>query len=112
MGESDYYTLVAKILVYLYRKYKRERIDENYILPRTWDFPVSVEQLIDTLVMMREQGFVKDGFVEGLGGVIAYMEFEKLKITPAGIDYLQNNPTIKKACRGLKEAKSIASFFA
>ena len=74
MGKSDYYTIVAKVLVYLYKKYKRINLDEDYIAPMTKDY-------------------------------------QSLKITPEGIDYLQDNSKIKKICETLKEAKAIWELF-
>lgn len=35
MAKDDYYTLVAKILVYLYKKYKQKDVEEDYISPLT-----------------------------------------------------------------------------
>ena len=58
MGKTDYYTIAAKILVYLYKKYKHARIDEDYITPMTKDFPISKEQLDETISMMMEQNFI------------------------------------------------------
>ena len=33
MTNDDYYTIVAKILVYLYKKYKQKDIEKDYIFP-------------------------------------------------------------------------------
>ncbi len=44
MAKDDYYTIVAKILVYLYKKYKQKDIEQNYILPMTKNFPIYEEQ--------------------------------------------------------------------
>lgn len=54
MAKDDYYTLVAKILVYLYKKYKQKEIEKDYISPLTKDFPVKDEQLMETVSMMIE----------------------------------------------------------
>lgn len=45
MVKDDYYTIVAKILVYLYKKYKQKDIEQDYITPMTKDFPIKEEQL-------------------------------------------------------------------
>lgn len=112
MGKSDYYTIVAKILVYLYKKYKRLPVDENYIMPMTKDFPIPDEQLMETVIMMKEQGFVTVGKTGAWGGDIVMVDYESLKITPAGIDYLHDNSKIRKVCETLKEALTIMEFFA
>lgn len=111
MGKTDYYTIVAKILVHLYKKYKHTRIDEDYITPTTKDFPIPKEQLDETIAMMMEQNFITGNIVKAWGGDIVILDYQSLKITPEGIDYLQDNSKIKKICETLKEAKSIWELF-
>lgn len=111
MAEDDYYTLVAKILVHLYKKYKQKDIEEDYIYPLTKDFPVKEEQLIETISMMIEQGLIKGTYIKIWGGDIAVVNYNSLKITPSGIDYLQDNSKIRKICETLIEAKSIWELF-
>lgn len=111
MAKDDYYTLVAKILVYLYKKYKQKDIDKDYISPLTKDFPVKEEQLIETISMMIEQGLIKGAYTKTWGGDIVFVDYNSLKITPSGIDYLQDNSKIRKICETLIEAKSIWELF-
>lgn len=111
MGKTDYYTIVAKILVYLYKKYKHINSDEDYIVPMTKDFPISEDQLLETITMMEEQKFIKGNIVKAWGGDIVTVDYQSLKITPEGIDYLQDNSKIKKICETLKEAKTIWELF-
>lgn len=59
MAKNDYYTIVAKILVYLYRKYKGLTSDNEKIIPMSSDYPVEEKQLMETIGMMQEQGFIK-----------------------------------------------------
>ena len=99
MAKDDYYTLVAKILVYLYKKYKQKDVEEDYISPLTKDFPVKEEQLMETVSMMIEQGLVKGTCVKAWGGDIVM------------IDYLQDNSKIRKICETLIEAKPIWDLF-
>lgn len=111
MSQDDYYVLVAKILVYLYKKYKQNDVDEDYIAPMTKDFPVKEEQLMETIAMLIGQGYVKGKYVKSWGGDIVMIDYHSLKITPAGIDYLQDNSKIRKICETLEEAKTIWKFF-
>lgn len=111
MGKTDYYTIVAKILVYLYKKYKHIATDEDYIAPMTKDFPIGAEQLNETIDMMKEQGFLRGDFTKVWGDDIVMIDYKSLKITPAGIDYLQDNSKIRKICETLKDAKSIWELF-
>lgn len=59
MAKNDYYTIVAKILVYLYRKYKGLTSDSEKIIPMSDDYLVEEKQLIETIGMMQEQNFIK-----------------------------------------------------
>lgn len=111
MAKDDYYTLVAKILVYLYKKYKQKDVEEDYISPLTKDFPVKEEQLMETVSMMIEQGLVKGTCVKALSGDNVIIDYQSLKITPDGIDYLQDNSKIRKICETLIEAKPIWELF-
>lgn len=111
MGKTDYYTIVAKILVYLYKKYKHIAADEDYITPMTRDFPIRSEQLDETIDMMESQGFLKGNITKAWGGDIVMIDYKSLKITPTGIDYLQDNTKIRKICETLKEAKAIWELF-
>ena len=111
MGKTDYYTIVAKILVYLYKKYKHMELDGDYISPLTKHFPILSEQLDETVVMMESQGLLTGKITKAWGGDIAIVDYYSLKITPAGIDYLQDNSKIRKICETLKEAAMIWELF-
>ena len=111
MAKDDYYTIVAKILVYLYKKYKQKDIDHDYISPLTKDFPIKEEQLLETVSMMMEQGLVKGNCTKAWAGDIVMVDYNSLKITPTGIDYLQDNSKVRKICETLAEAKAIWELF-
>ena len=111
MAKDDYYTLVAKILVYLYKKYKQKDVEEDFISLVTKDFPVKEEQLMETVSMMIEQGLVKGTCVKAWSGDNVMIDYQSLKITPDGIDYLQDNSKIRKICETLIEAKPIWELF-
>lgn len=111
MGENDYYVIVAKILVYLYKKYKCIDVDEEYIRPMSEAFPIEEKQLFETIDMMRQQEFITGTIIKEWGGAIILVDYHSLKITPQGIDYLQDNTKIRKVCEGLKEAFPIIEFF-
>lgn len=111
MADSDYYTIVAKILVFLYRKYKGITNPEEKIAPETRDYPIEEIQLWETIEMMEEQGLVKGIIIRDWGGETTAIIYDSLKITPQGIDYLRENNTIRKVCETLKEAAQIWSLF-
>lgn len=111
MAKNDYYSIVAKILVYLYKKYKQMDIDPDYILPMTVDFPIKEAQLFETIDMMVGQGLIKAEIIRSWSGEIVWIPIESMKILPAGIDYLQDNIKIRQIIDTLKEAKAIYSLF-
>ena len=111
MSKDDYYVIVTKILVYLYKKYKQLEVDQDYILPMTKDFPIQKQQLFDTIEMMKGQGLIKGNVTKAWGEEIIAIDYSSLKILPGGIDYLQDNSKVRKICETLKEAKEIFSLF-
>ena len=114
MARDDYYTIVAKILVFLYKKLKKkdDRAVMDYIVPLSKDFPVDEEYLQYVLEKMSERGLVERiKITKAWGGDVAYMDYSKMRITPEGIDYMLENRTLRKVAEGLKEAAGIASLF-
>lgn len=114
MAKDDYYTIAAKILIFLYKKLKGKETRENteYIMPMTKDFPISEEYLQYVIEKMQEQGYIeKVVIVKAWGGDIVRFDYSKMRIEPAGIDYMLENTTIRKVIEGLKEAAEIASLF-
>lgn len=87
------------------------KVDEEYISPLTKDFPIPEEQLMETIYMMKEQGFLTGNIMKAWGEDVVMVDYQSLKITPAGIDYLQDNPKARKICKTLKEAKAIWELF-
>ncbi|MGN0694620.1 MAG: YjcQ family protein [Lentihominibacter sp.] len=60
---------------------------------------------------MQEQGYIKNAVLTfAWGNVLAEANLSKVQITPAGIEYLCENSTIKRAYRFLKETKGIVPF--
>lgn len=111
MAKNDYYVIVAKILVYLYKKYKCIDVDEDYIRPMSEAFPIEEKQMFETIEMMATQGFITGTVIKEWGGNVILVDYHSLKITPQGIDYLHDNSKIRKVCEGLKEALPIIEFF-
>ena len=114
MARDDYYTLVCKILVFLYKKLKgKDKTDQvEYIAPLTNDFPVEKDYLWYVVEHMEAQGLVENVVIRrAWGGDIVLMDWSKMRITPAGIDYLRENSTMKKIANLLPEARAIWELF-
>lgn len=114
MAKDDYYVIVGRILVYLYQRLKK-KTDKGieYLQPNTKDFPIDEEYFNYVIEHM-----VKQGLIEGVkvtrawgGDVVSTLVTESTRITPAGIDYLQDNSKIRKAISLIPQAASIMSLF-
>lgn len=114
MAKDDYFVLVNKFLRYLYKCLKRSSSpDLNLLAPNTQDFPVSEEYFCYMLTHL-----LADGYIEGIaecktiGGPVQLKETTGLSITPKGIEYLEENSTMKRVTELLGPAGEIAGAIA
>lgn len=98
MAKDDYFVLVNKFLRYLYKCLKQGvSPDWNLLAPNTKDFPVHEEYFIYMLTHL-----LADEYIEGIaeckriGRPVQFKETSGLKITPKGIEYLEENSTMKR----------------
>ena len=110
MAKDDYFVLAYKLLQYLYRCLKEGKpADWGLISPNSKDFPVNQEYLAYLISHL-----LADGYIEGIaevrkiGRTVQFKETDGLRITPAGIAYLQENSMMKKAEKFLGPAGEIA----
>lgn len=110
MAKDDYFVLVNKFLRYLYKCLKQGVLpDWSLLAPNTKDFPVHEEYFIYMLTHL-----LADGYIEGIaecrriGGPVQFKETSGLKITPKGIEYLEENSTMKRVTEFLGPAGEIA----
>lgn len=114
MAKDEYYVIVCKILVFLYKKLKgkEQRLNVEYIAPLTKDFPIDEEYLWYVIEKMNEKGLVeKVTIIKAWGGDVVRIDYDKMRITPEGIDYLKDNSTMQKVVQTLHEAIPIMSLF-
>lgn len=114
MAKDDFYVIVCKILIYLYRRLKKKTKTEpkDYLIPLTKDFPIDEEYFQYILEKMLEKGYIERVvFVKAWGGDIISADIDKIRITPDGIDYLRNDSTMNKLAKVIPEAASIFSLF-
>lgn len=113
MAKDDYFVIVAKILLFLYKhlKGKTQKKVEDYIQPNTKEFPISEDYMFYVMRHMYE-----DGLVEGVctkitpDGTILEINFldDMTNITPKGIAYLRENSMIQKALKSIPALATIA----
>ena len=114
MAKDDYYVLVAKILIFLYKKLKgkAETTIGEYIVPMTKDFPIDEDYLQYVIVKLFERGYVEDVLItRARGGEVIRVDVSRMQITPEGIDYLRENSTVRKIAEALPAALPIISLF-
>ncbi len=112
MPRDDYFELTYRLLKYLYDCLKAEvRPDWDKMSPHTKAFPIGEEYFAYLI-----EHLLEDGFIEGLNKVSAIgakrVTFAEtrggIRITPKGIEYLQENGTMKKIANMLGAAGEIA----
>lgn len=112
ISSNDYDVIVCKVLVYLYGKYKRIDVPDDYLTPMTKDFPVCQEMFNETLAMMLDEGLIKGfEYIKARGGDEIIVLENNIRITPTGIHYLKDNSIMRKIVEKIPEAASIASLF-
>lgn len=98
MAKDDYYTLVFKILTYLYKQLKKsDAVDDSKISAEA----LGITEEYWEYLFEHMQG---DGLVEGVGIMKVFgrdnpsvkVVGARLRISPKGIDYLENNSTMAK----------------
>ena len=112
MAKDDYYVIVYQILAYLYRTLKDgEKVDPAMLMHDSPLLNINEPYWKYIIENMIRQGFIEGvGTTNAWGGEVFFTDFSQCRITPAGIDYLCENSTIKKAYRFLKDAKSLVPF--
>ena len=110
MAKDDYFVLVNRLLRYLYTCLKQGRAaDWNLIAPNSKDFPINEAYFAYVLSHL-----LADGYIEGItevkriGAPAQFKETSGLKITPKGIEYLEENTTMKRVTEFLGPAGEIA----
>ena len=114
MAKDDYYVIVCKILIFLYKKLKGkdDRKNEEYIVPLSKDFPIDEEYLMYIIEKIVEQKMVEKVIItKAWGGDVIKIDYSKMRITVEGIDYLRENSVMRKVAETLQEAMPIFSLF-
>lgn len=99
MAKDDYYVIVYKILLYLYACLKRKIIfDSKTYSHAIGKDSINPDYLTDIYIMMSEEGYISGvKTTEAWGDISILLSYEKdLKITPKGIEYLQDNNRMHK----------------
>lgn len=109
MARDDYFVIVYKILVYLYKCLKNGETADivNILTAETYGVPESYFEYI--IIELLDSGYIKGvSTINVLGKSTPCIKFTKdIMIKPKGIEYLQENSMVAKAKNFLKEVKEI-----
>lgn len=112
MAKDDYDVIVYRVLVYLYACLKHKIMFEdetfNAAVKKNID---SDEYFVNVICMMQEEGLIRGlAFVKAWGGdVILASDMSEAKITPIGIQHLQENSKMKAVGEMLKATVDLIS---
>lgn len=112
MGKNDYFVIVYYILKYLYECLKNGKFPDENIL-RLKCYPVEVEHSYIEYVY---ENLIKENYIDGLKiismprlgvkeNIKYFKNFDMIRITPKGIEYLEENSLMKKAYTIVKDFK-------
>ena len=112
MARDDYFVIAAKILDYLYRCLKKGITpDPELLSPKA----LGINELYWNYIFqnLNDYGYITGAISEKLMGspeVQVKIQYGSLKITPAGIEYLAENSTMKRALETLQTIKDLIPF--
>jgi len=105
MANDDYFKIVYFILTELYDAMKKGRdVDFKLISKEYFNIPESY--LLEIWASILDKGYAKGYSVREVGRNIYISGLNNAKITMDGVEYLENNSTMKKVYETIKEAKS------
>ena len=109
MSKDDYHVIAYRILIYLYACIKQgQKPSLDYLQYNTDDFPVGKDYWYYILENLYISGYIEGvSIVPILGDSKCVKLTDSLRITPLGIEYIQENSTMQKAKSFLKELKEI-----
>ena len=110
MAKDDYHVIAYRILIYLYECLKKGiRPDLEYLQYNTKAFPVGESYWYYILSNLYQEGYLTGVIlIPILGSAEKGVKLTgDIMITPAGIEYIQENGLMQKAKNFLKELKEI-----
>ena len=112
MAKDDYHVIVYQILAYLYTCLKTdEAVDPALLQHDSKMMDINRNYWVYIIENLQEQGYIRGAELSfAMGHVLVNADLSACQITPAGIEYLCDNSTLKKAYRFLKEIKGIVPF--
>lgn len=106
MAKDNYFKIVYVILTELYESTKAgERVDLQNISAER--FQIKSGYLLAILAELLDNGYIKGLIIRDTKTGRVVSNLEEINITMKGIEYLQENSTMKKVTEALKNVKDI-----
>lgn len=103
MARNDFHVITYRILAYLYDCMKEGmQPDESVISPEA--LGIGKSYWTDVMLMLADEGFIAGAFTD-VQGHPAYRGIRSVKITRAGIEFMQENSGMQRAWKFLKGLK-------
>lgn len=101
MSRDDYFVLVYKILSYLYKCLKQaKKPNIDYLQPCTKDLPIEESYFNYIIEHMVKSNLIENVIIVPVDNAEPIIKIdESIRITPIGIEYLQENKMMKKASK-------------
>lgn len=104
MSNKSFFSVAYKILTYLKYCYENS-VDPDTDVLKESTFGIGQKQFYKTLEMLQSDGYLKGlEVVQTFGGTV-YSGLDKIEITIAGLQYLEENSMMRKAYKLYKEVK-------
>lgn len=105
MAKDDYFVLAYRLLAYLYDCLKKEKKpDWEYMMYETKQFPISEDYFVYLFEQLCNGGYIEGVLVFPQNGYCGIKD-TGIRITPKGIEFLQENSCMKRAAQFLKSLK-------
>ncbi len=109
MAKDDYFILVYKILKYFYKCLKSGAApDFTYLAYETKEFPIHKEYWEYIFENLSDEGYIEGVYViRADTGFTCIKYTSNIRITPLGIEYLEDNKMMKKVANAVKDIASL-----
>ena len=105
MAKDDYFVLAYRLLAYLYDCLKKEnKPDWEYMMYETKQFPISEDYFVYLFEQLFNEQYIEGVLVFPQNGYCGIKDCG-IRITPKGIEFLQENSSMKRAAQFLKSLK-------
>lgn len=106
MAKNDYFVLAYRMLAYLYDCLKKEQKPSwEYMMYETKQFPIHEDYFVYLMEQLYTGGYIEGILLFPQNGYCGIKDAPGIRITPKGIEFLQENNCMKRAAMFLASLK-------